>query len=376
MSTRANYAKIGIFVLTGTAIVIVAVIVLGAGALFQKTVPMETYIDESVQGLDVGSPVKYLGVQIGNVAAISFVNRRYDTEKPYVLIDVDLYSDFVNAKSDWEIRETLQEKVEQGLRVRLASQGLTGVAYLEVDYRDPERNPVLPIDWEPRHIYIPSAPSTITRVTESVDQVFQRLENTNIEEVINNLNEFLVTLTRTVENVEVKSMSEETVGALTALRESTERLRDLLMRPDLDSVPADVSATVAGARRLSETTERNWSTILENLQSASRRLDASAERIESLLAADHLDRSLEDLSSSMDNLKSATDDLPGSAERLVSAVERFEGFLQRQQTDLRVILDNLRDVSENLNDLTRDARDYPSRFIFGGPPPPSEGLNE
>ena len=45
---------------------------LGAGNVFKRTVTIETYFDESVQGLDVGSAVKYRGVQIGRVTRIGF----------------------------------------------------------------------------------------------------------------------------------------------------------------------------------------------------------------------------------------------------------------------------------------------------------------
>ena len=42
---------------------------------------------------------------------------------------------------------SFKSELDRGFRVRLASQGLTGVAYLEADYLDPERNPPLEIDW-------------------------------------------------------------------------------------------------------------------------------------------------------------------------------------------------------------------------------------
>ena len=54
-------------------------------------------------------------------------------------------------------------EVEKGLRVRLAPQGITGTSYLEIDYVDPAQ-PLLPIDWTPDNVYIPSAPSTVTAV--------------------------------------------------------------------------------------------------------------------------------------------------------------------------------------------------------------------
>ena len=41
------------------------IVILGAGRFFETTYPLETYFDESVNGLAVGSPVKLRGVAGG-----------------------------------------------------------------------------------------------------------------------------------------------------------------------------------------------------------------------------------------------------------------------------------------------------------------------
>ncbi len=81
MSAKANYFKIGIFVIAAAVIAVIAIIVLGAGSMFQKKVMIETYIDGSVQGLDVGSPFKFRGVKLGSVEEITFVGNEYKFER-------------------------------------------------------------------------------------------------------------------------------------------------------------------------------------------------------------------------------------------------------------------------------------------------------
>ena len=39
---------------------------------------METYIEESVQGLDIGSPMKFRGVLVGKVEEITLTSAVYD----------------------------------------------------------------------------------------------------------------------------------------------------------------------------------------------------------------------------------------------------------------------------------------------------------
>ena len=73
MATKANYFKIGLFVLATTGILTAGGIVLSSGFLTRETLLFETYIDESVQGLSVGSSVLHRGVQIGTVKQITFL---------------------------------------------------------------------------------------------------------------------------------------------------------------------------------------------------------------------------------------------------------------------------------------------------------------
>ena len=61
-----------------------------------------------------------------------------------------------------ERRTELVRRVEDGLRVRLTSQGVTGVVFLEADYYDPKDYPPLPIAWTPKALYVPSGRSTVT----------------------------------------------------------------------------------------------------------------------------------------------------------------------------------------------------------------------
>jgi len=50
---KLSYFKIGIFVISATVIGVFGLLVLGVGSILQKKALVETYIDESVQGLDV-----------------------------------------------------------------------------------------------------------------------------------------------------------------------------------------------------------------------------------------------------------------------------------------------------------------------------------
>src|SRR6185369_10194716 len=96
MSMKANYFKLGLFVILALTSLVILLIVIGSGRAFQQKITIETYFNESVQGLDVGSKVKYRGVVIGEVTKITFTYVKYQQDKPmsqrlrYVLVEAQL----------------------------------------------------------------------------------------------------------------------------------------------------------------------------------------------------------------------------------------------------------------------------------------------
>ena len=128
MSAKANYFKLGLFILIAVTLGIIGVLMLGAGKLLRKNHVIETYLDESVQGVDVGSKVKYRGVSIGNIRRIGFTRDQYSDGKAgaashsYVLLELEINSlPFTTASAD-ELSKNLPQEVRHGLRARLTSQ--------------------------------------------------------------------------------------------------------------------------------------------------------------------------------------------------------------------------------------------------------------
>ena len=165
MSAQANNFKLGLFVIGAIVALVLLLLIVGSGRWFQSKTIVETYFNESVQGLDIGSKVKYRGVSVGEVTRIGFTYNKYQQDKPpgerlrYVLVELTILGRLIGTKAGGEITrpETVHMEIERGLRIRLAPQGITGTNYLEIDYVDPKSNPELPISWEPDHVYIPSA---------------------------------------------------------------------------------------------------------------------------------------------------------------------------------------------------------------------------
>ena len=59
MSQKANYFKLGLFVIGALLSGVAVLLVIGSGRWFERKITIETYFNESVQGLDIGSKIKF-----------------------------------------------------------------------------------------------------------------------------------------------------------------------------------------------------------------------------------------------------------------------------------------------------------------------------
>ena len=146
MSLKANYFKLGLFVVGAFIAGVIVIVVIGSGRWFQPRLSIETYFNESVQGLDVGSKLKYRGVVIGEVKSIGFTYNKYQQDKPmqqrarYVLVEAQIQPRLLGGRAgagDLTEQKSADLEIERGLRMRLAPQGITGTSYLEIDYVEP-----------------------------------------------------------------------------------------------------------------------------------------------------------------------------------------------------------------------------------------------
>jgi len=286
MSAEARYFRVGLFVFSGAAAITLAALVLGGGQLFQQRTTFETYFASSVQGLEVGSPVKMRGVTIGQVDKISFVGDVYvlrDAEDDrrfgnHVLVRMTTPQSDPDEDPE-ERRAELQEQVDNGLRLRLTTSGITGTSFLEADFLDEERFPPMEIAWEPQAIYIPSAPSTLEQVTSGVERFISRLEALDIEGVVEELRRLLTVTSERVEALEVGRVQDEAIELMADLRKTSEELREIVRASDLPGFSAqateaveEIHAAVVRVQRMMDAGRYDLEGALENLRIMSENL--------------------------------------------------------------------------------------------------------
>jgi len=348
---KFSYFKIGIFVISAIVIGVLGVVVLGAGAIFQKKNIAETYIDESVQGLDVGSPVKFRGVPVGRVEDISLTSAAYRTRLQYVLVRMSISSNMFQFPLNNPRSPELRAALDRGFRIRIAPQGLTGVAYLEADYLDPERNPSLQIDWQPDYPYIPSARSRITQLSEAVERILRNFSDIDISQLSQSLDKSLVAMSKLAESANLDKIGGQASGLLQELRATNRQITLLVSNPDLKNAISDVSAGAGRARQIIERAEKPVNQFLADMPQATDSLNRLVKRLDAV-----------------------ANDLPQTSAELRQTIQRMNRLIAGQQRDIEQTMGNLRAISENMKEITESSKKYPSQTLFGGPPPPAKSM--
>ena len=114
MEAKVNFAVVGVFVLVLGPALIAGVLWFTSGKYYRKNYEIyQTYMTESVSGLNLDAPVRYRGVDVGRVRRIALAPG--NVEQVQLTLDID--------------RGT---PVKEDTIAVLQTQGLTGIAYVEL----------------------------------------------------------------------------------------------------------------------------------------------------------------------------------------------------------------------------------------------------
>src|SRR5882672_4645602 len=223
MTEETRYRRLGVFVFAALALIVGVLFLLGGRSLFQPTYTFETYFNDSVAGLEVGSPVRFRGVPLGQVSEILPSSTEYEWEVP------------VNKRRDWiaRIRRETGDLIKAGLRAQTQLAGITGQQYLGLDILNPREYPALPFDWKPKYAYLPSAPSLTSQIITNVQHFLANLDKLDLQALERNLNALLETLNNKISEVPVAELSAEASAVLTDARTTINHLDGILTKPDI-----------------------------------------------------------------------------------------------------------------------------------------------
>lgn len=374
MIRGGDYFKLGLFVIGGVSLFLVVLFALGMGNFFQRTYKMETYINESVNGLEVGSPVKFRGVRVGSVTEIGFVAGKYGKQAAgyrYVYVLCTLEHDVFGTMGIKASREQAVEEVERGLRARPISQGLTGQLFLGLDYVDPKTNPPLVIDWEPASIYVPAAPSTLSRVEAAVlgiSTTLEGLEEAQLPEAVKSFRRFADSASTFLESTDMHDVGKRLSATLDQTRTLLARINTLLADPAVDTLLPETAKAVTGVRKLVDAAGPDATVFAREAKETAQSLKVSARQLEAFMTNPETKKQMEEMPGTLKQARETVAELRTAAARLNQVMGRVQSLTAAQQANVEGILDSARQLIENLRELTGEAKRNPSGMIFGAPP--------
>ena len=308
-SKRASPTLIGVFVLGALAIALAGLAVFGSGKLFRRTAQFVMVFGGSVNGLSVGAPVKFRGVQVGSVIQILLSLPGMTLPElriPVVIeIDQDLVSKLGGMINPAE-PTSFAALIDEGLRAQLQLESIvTGVLFVELDlFPGSPVNLFLPK--ESGYLEIPTQPTLLQEASQTGADLIAKLRDVDFD------------------------------GLVTSIRDAARSVGDLAGSPELrQTLVAAREAMVSARDTLTEIRPR-IPQLASGVDSASNRLQGSLKRFDTTLG-------------SLDTALGSLDTTLGSVNRLVDPRAPLVYQLTTTLGDLGKAAQSIRELADYLD---------------------------
>ena len=246
ISKKANPAAIGIFLVGAIVLAVVAILMFGSGKFFSKTEPFILYCEGSVNGLDIGAPVKFKGVNIGQVSRMYIRHNQIDESiniPVIVEIDTTRLQETLGINTNLSDPDKFHEQVSFGLRARLRQASfVTGLLYIELDYY-PNAGPPRFIQVPDNLLYleIPTISSEFTEVFETFASALNSVSQFNFARIGTQIETILNEAASGFKEIQFSAISHELLGVL-------ENAQVLLSNPEINEIITTLNTTINDGR--------------------------------------------------------------------------------------------------------------------------------
>jgi phospholipid/cholesterol/gamma-HCH transport system substrate-binding protein len=323
MASQKTKFVVGLFLVCGIGIALLAFIWLGMSRYFEKGRFYVTYFNESVQGLDKDSPVKYRGVSVGRVHSISVA-----PDSKLVKVVLKIETGMV---------------LDTNMVAQLKSVGITGSVFIELDQKkkdEPDRSP--PLSFPSEYPIVASKPSDLTDILRGIDDILNKVKALDLEGISAKIKSNLDTIETTVQEANVKGISRK-------LERSLDQLNQILDGHQWDKILASTQDTILAANDFFVKGNATL-THAENAFAQARGIIADNEQA----------------------IREALENVNKVIEKTASLATGTDETFSHLRQNLLVSAQNLERASENLNRFLEVLADQPSQLVFGEPLPRRE----
>jgi len=320
MASQKTKFAVGLFLVAGISVALVALIWLGVTRYFEKGNLYVTYFNESVQGLEKDGSVKYRGVTIGRVESIS------------VAPDSKLIKVVLNVESGMVLGSNIASQ--------LKNVGITGSMFIELDQLkedDPDQSP--PLSFPSEYPIVASKPAEISELLRGLDDVLNKIKAVDIEGIVSRLKLNLDLIEHAVRQADVERISRKVETTL-------DLMNNIMDKQRWDGILKSLQETIETANSTFAHTDRIF---------------AQAEAI--LVEKNTV------IGATLEDLRNAVRRANVFLEKASSLAGGTEDTLSEMRSHLVATARNLETASESLNRVLEMLTEQPSQLLFGEPPP-------
>ncbi|MGD9372431.1 MAG: MlaD family protein [Desulfobacterales bacterium] len=326
-SPRTKFA-VGLFMASGMIFAVLITIWLGMSRFLEKGQYYVTYFNESVQGLDIDSPVKYRGVFVGRVDNIGVAP---DSKLIKVVLKI-------------ESGQTL----DSGIVAQLKSVGITGSMFVELDQKKEDEADQSPsLSFPSEYPIVASKPSEIGELISGINEVIDQVKSLDLQEISKNIKLTLQNINQKVTEANVKGISNSMESALA-------RVEHILDDQRWDTILTSV-----------EKATQSVNSLLRNADRTFNRAEDTILRVEGIVA----DKG-ETVKTAIDQFNQAMTNANIFLQKGSTLVDGTDKSVSHLMHSLVIVAHNLEKASENLNQIMDTLADQPSQLLFGEPPVP------
>jgi ABC-type transporter Mla subunit MlaD len=270
-NSNPNYFRLGIFVLAAISVLIAVILIFGSGKFFKRSFTIETYVKQSVTGLDTGASVRFRGVKIGQVSLIGLSGDLYESEVPmakrheYVVVRMQIFGDRVEL-------DNLRQYLKDNLRARIKSMGITGVNYVELDfYSEASTSPPLSYSWEPEYPVVPSMPNQADEIISGIQKLIGALNGMDVDGTQKKFDALLGNL-----NKLMAGDGKDNAGLIASVKDLNvllDRIAKVTDKDQLNILMRELVATMVSLRQTVTSVQGDTTATMENLRQASEQLN-------------------------------------------------------------------------------------------------------
>ncbi|MET3595814.1 MULTISPECIES: MlaD family protein [Mesorhizobium] len=346
METRANYVIVGIFTLA--AILAAFAFVYWTAAIGERgeTTLLRVRIPGSASGLGRGSFVLFNGVKVGDVKRVYI-----DVDNPTVAI------------ADTEIDR--MTPITKSTQADIGLAGLTGQANIELRGANPKEVKLLDqAEKEGRVPEIVANPSAVTNLLQTAQNIFTRADKV-LSELEGFTKDVRGPLTQTVKNVETFSdaLAKNSDGIdkfLSAVSSLSEQLQNVSGRLDSTLKAAEGLLNSVDKDRI-KSIVANVDTVTANLKETSKQFDSTIDNVNTAVGSiNDFAKQTQGTLAKVDNVLDGID--PADVRTAMANIQKASDSANKAAADIAKVTDKIANRSDDINDTIKNARQLAQRL--------------